>query len=635
MKTPSWKKWLILIVGLMENLIFTGSILGWSALNYMLKEEGVFENLCDLPVNSDIHIPMIPSILQNYSTIEYLPFETHNLMPPSTQSSLITSSNVSSVFYTNQDLTDNSTRLSSIISSLSSTPTPSTLTITSKTCATQDRVLNLAFTVGTFFNGFTAFVWGFLLDKWGLRRVRLLINAFLTLGSILLCFTSRARSYLIFPSVILLCLGGVPLRIANMQIANLFPKQRSSVITFYSGAFSASAFTFVILKFMFDAGLSFYWTSFTLVLLSLAMLPATFFLLPSTVIKEDDLSGSKLALTFTGNRKYYEKNITGPVTLEKFRSLKSPSTGRKIPNKLSSGLPIPQRTTYEADNLAYVSHGSDDDSLGNLSHISTTSTVTTGATTPTSSVDGSPSLSASTVTPNPSVSPPPVPLKVSLFSLAFLLHQWWFSWLITYMIMYVGSMNLWLNRVTHDAVVAGNFTKIYGLIQILSLAIAPLAGFWMDYQVNQADLVADPLERKLKRINSGFWPMMFTTATLAGILACRFFNTPLAIYISILFITFLRSFLVAVASAFLRIRFPGDHFARLLGIMSTFGAIISLLQFPLFIWEASSPECALWVNLFNCVCTVLAFLNPLHLASRRLQKRLLEKEERQLILAQS
>lgn len=87
----------------MENLIFTGSILGWSALNYMLKEEGVFENLCDLPVNSDIHIPMIPSILQNYSTIEYLPFETHNnLMPPSTQSSLITSSNVSSVFYTNQ-----------------------------------------------------------------------------------------------------------------------------------------------------------------------------------------------------------------------------------------------------------------------------------------------------------------------------------------------------------------------------------------------------------------------------------------------------------------------------------------------------------------------------------------------------
>ena len=367
-----------------------------------------------------------------------------------------------------------------------------------------------------------------------------------------------------------------------MQIANLFPKQRSSVITFYSGAFSASAFTFVILKFMFDAGLSFYWTCFTLVLCSLSMLPATFFLLPSTVITEDDQTNSKVDLTFTGNRKYYEKNITGPVTLEKFRVIKSPPMGRKASPSLTSstsslpqissslepitttssttkltsvGLPIPQRLTYEADNLAYVSHGSDEESLGNLSHISSTSTVTTGATTPNSSVERSPSsLSPSSTIPPDKSAPQVVPLKVSLFSLAFLLHQWWFSWLITYMIMYVGSMNLWLNRVTHDAVVAGNFTKIYGLIQILSLVLAPLAGFWMDYQVNQADLVTDPLERKLKRINSGFWPMMFTTATLAGILGCRFFDTPTAIYLSILFITFLRSFLVAVASAFLRIR---------------------------------------------------------------------------------
>lgn len=45
-----------------------------------------------------------------------------------------------------------------------------------KGCQAQDRMLNLAYTMGTFFNGFTAFVWGFLLDKWGLRTVRLLIK---------------------------------------------------------------------------------------------------------------------------------------------------------------------------------------------------------------------------------------------------------------------------------------------------------------------------------------------------------------------------------------------------------------------------------------------------------------------------
>lgn len=43
-------------------------------------------------------------------------------------------------------------------------------------CPSQDRLLNLAYTLGTFFNGFTAFIWGFLLDRWGLRIVRLIIK---------------------------------------------------------------------------------------------------------------------------------------------------------------------------------------------------------------------------------------------------------------------------------------------------------------------------------------------------------------------------------------------------------------------------------------------------------------------------
>ena len=46
MAVPSWKKWTILICGLLENLVFSGSILGWSALNYMLKQEGIFSDLC-------------------------------------------------------------------------------------------------------------------------------------------------------------------------------------------------------------------------------------------------------------------------------------------------------------------------------------------------------------------------------------------------------------------------------------------------------------------------------------------------------------------------------------------------------------------------------------------------------------
>lgn len=46
MSLTGWKRWFVLVIGLLENLIFSGSILGWSALNYMLKQEGIFADLC-------------------------------------------------------------------------------------------------------------------------------------------------------------------------------------------------------------------------------------------------------------------------------------------------------------------------------------------------------------------------------------------------------------------------------------------------------------------------------------------------------------------------------------------------------------------------------------------------------------
>lgn len=114
--------------------------------------------------------------------------------------------------------------------------------------------------------------------------------------------------------------------------------------------------------------------------------------------------------------------------------------------------------------------------------------------------------------------------------------------------------------------------------------------------VERANREEDPFEQKLKRAISGFWPLTITHLSLVLILICRFFNSETAIYASIVFITMLRSFLIAVASAYLRIRFPADHFNRLLGIMSTVGSIFTLLQFPLFVWESQSPSNALYVS---------------------------------------
>jgi len=122
------------------------------------------------------------------------------------------------------------------------------------------------------------------------------------------------------------------------------------------------------------------------------------------------------------------------------------------------------------------------------------------------------------------------------------------------MVMYVGSMNLWLQRVTNDLETAGSFAKIYGIAQIVGLILAPIAGIFMDFSIKKADQETDPFKKKLQRVRAGFWPIFITTLFLTACLICRFFDNESAIYVSIAFMTIFRSFLIAVGTAYLRIR---------------------------------------------------------------------------------
>lgn len=72
---------------------------------------------------------------------------------------------------------------------------------------------------------------------------------------------------------------------------------------------------------------------------------------------------------------------------------------------------------------------------------------------------------------------------------------------------------------------------------------------------------------------------------------------------------FVASFESAFLESYTHNRFPASHFNRLLGIMSTCGAVVTLLQFPLFVWEAHHVDNALWVSPFDGMLA-LALLSP-------------------------
>ncbi|KAJ8042833.1 Solute carrier family 43 member 3 [Holothuria leucospilota] len=152
---------------------------------------------------------------------------------------------------------------------------------TYQVCDEQDAMLSLVFTVGLFSLQSTVFLGGLILDHFGTRVVRLIVNIFVTTG--LLCFSlsSPSRPYLLFPAAMLMSGGGIVILISSIQVGNLFGRRKATVITILSGTFDSSTVVMFIIKILFDAGISIYIPLYLLTGASLLMLINTFFLMPA------------------------------------------------------------------------------------------------------------------------------------------------------------------------------------------------------------------------------------------------------------------------------------------------------------------------------------------------------------------
>ncbi|KPM07208.1 hypothetical protein QR98_0056950 [Sarcoptes scabiei] len=501
--------------------------------------------------------------------------------------------------------------------------------------------------------GFTSFAWGFLLESKGLRFVRNALNFLISLGCFLLSITTEEYSYLILPAIIILGLIGVPLRIANMQIADFFPTKRSTIISFYSGAFSSSPLVFVIIKSIYDRyEIGYFHSTIILFIISITLIPLNTIILPKRSVRNrerillnrfEEYRYKQMALEFgsqnenpkknccDGGEEKCDPNAIGTnvcVTMKPFFITKK--SLQKLTDQIleqengNDEILLPENVgdrkkpiivnftelQKEKDRKNFKQTQQAERSVGKkILHSLFCLRRKKHAAADDDDGDGGNQL------------------KVSLFSLSYLIHQIWFGWINTYMVLYSGSMSLWLDRITDDPSVRNYFARIFGIVQILALIIAPCAGYLMDKIVRRARDITDDDHRRLIQAQSGSLPILFTTLTLAGAVCCRFFDSNQAIYISIVFITILRALFIAVASAYLRIRYPASHFNRLNGIMCTVGAFFSLLQFPLFYVESNFRIGSIWVNGFSALMTLLCLLHPLSLRTESIQVYLIRREE--------
>ncbi|XP_013873956.1 solute carrier family 43 member 3a [Austrofundulus limnaeus] len=156
--------------------------------------------------------------------------------------------------------------------------------ITETDCRGQDEQFSLVFTIASFLNNFLSLVNGFLFDRFGTLVTRLLGISLYTTGTLLVGFSSAAFSQILFPALSCIAVGGILLLLTNMQVGNLFATHRSTIITLYNGAFDSSSAVFLIIKLLYERGVSLRSSFLTVSLCSIVHVARTFLLMPRTHI---------------------------------------------------------------------------------------------------------------------------------------------------------------------------------------------------------------------------------------------------------------------------------------------------------------------------------------------------------------
>ncbi|XP_077349314.1 equilibrative nucleobase transporter 1 isoform X1 [Lithobates pipiens] len=187
-------------------------------------------------------------------------------------------------------------------------------------CIPQDEQFSLIFTVTVFLNSLLTLPSGYVFDHFGTMVARFICILFYTLATLFIALSTAETAVLLFLALPLLALGGMTFILTNMQVGNLFGAQRSTIITLYNGAFDSSSVIFLIVKVLYQDGISLRTTFLFLTCCSVIHILRTLFLLPKGHIPYPPPAGYNYGLNCG-------KDI--PKKIESINTIVSPNEGEK------------------------------------------------------------------------------------------------------------------------------------------------------------------------------------------------------------------------------------------------------------------------------------------------------------------
>ncbi|XP_031415741.1 solute carrier family 43 member 3a isoform X2 [Clupea harengus] len=294
-------------------------------------------------------------------------------------------------------------------------------TLLNTDCSGQDEQFSLVFTIASFLNNFLTLPNGFIFDRFGTLATRLVGISLYTTGTLLVAASSAALSYLLFPAMSLIAVGGILFLITNMQVGNLFGTHRSTIITLYNGAFDSSSAIFLIIKVLFEGGISLRLSFLVLSACSLVHVLRTIFLMPIKHIPYPVPVGYTYGTSCGTSSSYNVEEYESTQVAE-------PSQGAKGQREMES-LPLEPEDAHQSGNA-----------------------------------------------PGKETS-----FRSCFLSWFFLWHLLWLSVMQLRHYLFIGTLNPMLNRLANqDPTLVSQYTNAFAFTQLCGVLCAPWNGLLMD-----------------------------------------------------------------------------------------------------------------------------------------------------------
>ncbi|XP_034868760.1 equilibrative nucleobase transporter 1 isoform X2 [Mirounga angustirostris] len=419
-------------------------------------------------------------------------------------------------------------------------------------CKAQDERFSLIFTLGSFMNNFMTFPAGFIFDRFKTTVARLIAIFLYTSATLTIAFTSADSALLLFLAMPMLTVGGILFLITNLQVGNLFGKHRSTIITLYNGAFDSSSAVFLVIKLLYEQGVSLRASFIFLSVCSAWHVGRTFLLMPR----------GHIPYPLPPNYSY------GGFCVRSLHSRTDTTEGEK--NTAESDKVEMQTKEFPPAKEETVEPGRKQEHRSFWRYA---------------------------------------------LSQRFACHLVWLSVIQLWHYLFIGTLNsLLTNLAGGDRALVSTYTNAFAITQFFGVLCAPWNGLLMDRlkQKYQKEAKNTGSSATTVALRSAVPSLALTSLLCLGFALCASVPILPLQYVTFILQVISRSFLYGGNAAFLTLAFPSEHFGKLFGLVMALSAIVSLLQFPIFTFiRGPLQNDPLYVNVMLVLATVLTFVHPI------------------------